>query len=33
VGSAYRRTKSFKNISQMAPNEKVGFHEKVEYAL
>ena len=33
VGSAYRRTKSFKNIPQMAPNEKVTFREKVEFAL
>ena len=32
VGSAYRRTKSFKNIPQMAPNENVGFHAKVKYA-
>ena len=33
VGSAYRRTKSNKNIPQMAPNEEVGFQGTVEYAL
>ena len=26
-------TKSFRNVSQMAPNEKVTFREKLEFAL
>ena len=33
LGASWRRTKSFKNIPQMAPNEKVTFREKVEFAL